>query len=358
MSRNPHQLIVRPTNMAELIDFANAASKSDLVPKEYKDKPHNIMLAVQMGSELGLAPMQSIQNIAVINGRPAVWGDAIPGLVRQSGLCLRFEEWMEGEGDERAAFCLMHRRGDNDPIIARFSVADAKKARLWQDEERVKRRWRDQRGEWQERIVDNDSPWFRYPDRMLKWRARGYAARDAFPDVLKGLISAEEAMDLPPPTIDAAPDDGGGGGGRSGNSNNITRTPPLPRDRNAAAVARAQHIIEHGNEQGTTKATRVPDAHPELAGDGIPALEPNPEPRMDLLQPDDPLHDEVEVAIKKFARVTTADVFQRGMASVQDLLRRCDDAERGELKMMLLETMSAARKRIAEAAPQNAENLS
>ena len=42
------------------------------------------MLAVQLGSEVGLRPMQALQNIAVINGRPAVWGDALPGLCKAS----------------------------------------------------------------------------------------------------------------------------------------------------------------------------------------------------------------------------------------------------------------------------------
>lgn len=50
---------------------------------------------------------------------------------------------------------------------------------------------------------------------MLQMRARSFALRDCFPDVLKGLISVEEALDLPAPndrlppartTIDAAPE--------------------------------------------------------------------------------------------------------------------------------------------------------
>lgn len=166
--------VLQPQSFQELVRFAEMAAGSDLMPKDYKGKPGNIMLAVQMGSELGLSPMQAIQNIAVINGRPSVWGDAMPGLCKQSPVCDDIEERFEGEGDKLTAICIAKRVGKK-PVEARFSVEEAKKAELW-----------------------NKDIWKKYPKRMLQMRARGFALRDAFPDVLKGLISAEEAMDMPP----------------------------------------------------------------------------------------------------------------------------------------------------------------
>jgi len=132
------------------------------------------MIAVQMGSELGLAPMQAIQNIAVINGRPSVWGDAMLALVKASPVCDDVIETFEGEGDSLVAICVAKRKG-KAPVESRFSVDDAKAAGLW----------------------GKSGPWQQYRRRMLQMRARGFALRDAFPDVLKGLISAEEAADTP-----------------------------------------------------------------------------------------------------------------------------------------------------------------
>lgn len=178
-------LILRPSNFSELASFANMAAKSRMVPTAMQGKPEDIMLAVQMGSELGLAPMQSVQNIAVINGRPAVWGDALIGLCRASPQCEDIQETMEGDGDNMAAICVAKRRGAS-AVVGRFSVADAKKAGLW----------------------GKQGPWQQYPTRMLQLRARGFALRDAFPDVLRGIISAEEARDMPTeapysgPTVD------------------------------------------------------------------------------------------------------------------------------------------------------------
>lgn len=167
--------VLRPQNFSELVEFARWASRSTMLPRDYIGKPENIMIAVQMGSELGLAPMQALQNISVINGRPAVWGDAMLGLCKASPVCEDIEERFEGDGDKLVSVCIAKRAGKK-PVTQMFSVEDAKKANLWT-----------KAGSWKE-----------YPRRMLQMRARGFALRDAFPDVLRGLISVEEAQDIPP----------------------------------------------------------------------------------------------------------------------------------------------------------------
>jgi hypothetical protein len=178
-----------PASFSELVQFAQMAAKSQLVPKKYRNQTEDIMLAVQLGSEVGLRPMQALKNIAVINGRPAVWGDALPGLCKASPVYHDIIETWEHEQDADllTAVCIAKRHGST-PVTARFSVMDAKRAGLW----------------------TKAGPWQTYPRRMLQMRARSFALRDAFPDVLKGLISVEEALDnhssadqLSPPTIDA-----------------------------------------------------------------------------------------------------------------------------------------------------------
>lgn len=190
VSRAPQQ--VQPMELRsfdELERWAERAARSSMVPKDYQAKPDNIILAVQMGSELGLRPMQSLQNIAVVNGRPSIWGDAMLALCMMHPLYAGVDERIEGEGDNRAGVCVAKRKGDAVKSAA-FSVADAKRAGLW----------------------GKGGPWTQYPDRMLQLRARGFALRDAFPDKLRGLISAEEAGDYdaisaaPPATIAFTPE--------------------------------------------------------------------------------------------------------------------------------------------------------
>lgn len=157
----------------EAMTFGKLLAGSSFVPKDFRDRPADCVLAVQHGAELGLGPMQSVQSIAVVNGRPSIYGDAAIALVKGSPVCEYIAERIEGDGDQMAAICEAKRRGDPQPTVSTFAVADAKKAGLW----------------------GKTGPWQTYPRRMLQMRARGFALRDAFPDVLRGLVTAEEAQD-------------------------------------------------------------------------------------------------------------------------------------------------------------------
>lgn len=157
--------------------FGKMLSESDFAPKDFRGKPASCVLAVQYGSEIGLSPMQAIQCIAVINGRPSIWGDAALALVMASPVCEFVREVVEGDGDKMFATCTAKRRNYPDATVSVFSMADAKRAGL----------------------AGKAGPWTQYPRRMMQLRARGFALRDAFPDVLKGLLTAEEAQDYPTP---------------------------------------------------------------------------------------------------------------------------------------------------------------
>jgi len=159
-----------PQSLDEAIRFAEVLSKSSIVPKDFSGNPGNILVAIQWGMELGLQPMQAMQNIAVINGRPALWGDAVIALVKGSPLC----EYVVEEDDGHTATCRIKRRGEPEQVRT-FSVDDAKQAGL----------------------LNKSGPWSQYPKRMRQMRARGFACRDVFPDVLRGMPVAEEVMDIP-----------------------------------------------------------------------------------------------------------------------------------------------------------------
>ena len=163
--------------------FSKMVAASEFAPKDFRGKPESCMLAIQHGSEVGLSPMQSLQSIAVINGRPTIWGDAALALVQSSPVCEYVKEYVEGQGDNLTAVCEAKRRGYPAPTVSRFSMADAKRAGL----------------------AGKTGPWSQYPERMLALRARGFALRNAFADALRGLITAEEAQDYPTPIVAETP---------------------------------------------------------------------------------------------------------------------------------------------------------
>lgn len=158
-----------PQTFAEVHQIAEIVYKSGLAPKGFSSAAA-CAVAIMHGAEIGLTPMLALQRIAVINGRPTLWGDGALAIVRASGLCEYIDEYIEGEGDARVAVCDTKRKGDPKGRTTRFSVADAKKAKLW----------------------GKAGPWSDYEERMLMFRARAFNLRDVFPDVLGGMYLKEE----------------------------------------------------------------------------------------------------------------------------------------------------------------------
>ena len=161
-------------SLEEMWRFAQYASKSGLCPKGV-ETAEAVFIAIQMGAELGLTPMASLQGVAVINGRPSVWGDAMLAVCRSQGIFdeAAFVETLTGTGDAMTATCTVRRKPHGNPVTHEFTVARAKKAGLW----------------------GKSGPWTQYPERMLQMRARSFALRDTFTDVLRGFQCTEEVRD-------------------------------------------------------------------------------------------------------------------------------------------------------------------
>ncbi len=164
---------VMPQSMAEVIQFAEIASKTNLVPDHFRGKADDCFLAIQGGMELGLGPFQALQGSAIINGRYSLYGDHLIGLVQADRTRCKYihETFVE---ETTTAYCETQRVGDPDSYVTKFSKEDAVKARLW----------------------GKPGPWADYPKRMLQMRARAFCLRDKYSDILKGIPIAEEQMDI------------------------------------------------------------------------------------------------------------------------------------------------------------------
>lgn len=162
-----------PRSMSEAKELAQMIASTKLIPANFQGKPNEVLVAMMWSSNLGVPALQGIQGIAVINGKPAIYGDLAIAVVRKSGKCKYVKESVEGTGDQMRAICEVERVDEGIPHKVSFSVGDAKIAGLW----------------------GKSGPWKNYPKRMLQMRARGFALRDAFPDVLMGMVTVEEAMD-------------------------------------------------------------------------------------------------------------------------------------------------------------------
>lgn len=181
-------------NWHEGFQIAQILAESQLVPKHYQGRPEDVIVAMQMGAEIGLPPMAALQSIAVIGGRPGLYGDGFLGVVMASPQYAKHVEfYVTGSGeivnsltpsalsdDESRAVSKFWRRGITEPFVGEFSIADAKRAGLL-----------------------NKDVWRQYLARMLRWRAREFAARDGFAAELRGIVLADDLDDrtngTPPP---------------------------------------------------------------------------------------------------------------------------------------------------------------
>ena len=155
------------------MQLASKLASSELVPKSFRGKPQDLFICWAMGYQIGLAPEQAMQCIAVINGKPAMWGDDM------LALCMAHKEFDDiiekpiMKGDAIVGYtCIVKRKGKADKENV-FTLDMAKKAGL----------------------LAKGGVWTQYTERMLKLRARGFSLRDAFPDALKGIKPREEVED-------------------------------------------------------------------------------------------------------------------------------------------------------------------
>jgi hypothetical protein len=166
-----------PQTLRDAMELSKLIADSDLAPKDYKGKPGNVLIAVQMGQEVGLSPMSAIQSIAVINGKPSLYGDVGKALLLAKGIVIE-EDDIEIVKKTGMGRCRITRPG-HPPCERTFSIENAKTAGLWAKQ----------------------GPWTSYPERQMAWRAFWFAARDIASDLLKGLSGAEEVIDLEPRDI-------------------------------------------------------------------------------------------------------------------------------------------------------------
>lgn len=254
-------------------------------------------LAIMHGAEVGLPPMMSMQKICVINGRPSLWGDAVPAIAMATGLLEDWSEGIDGTGDDMVAFCKVKRRGLPTAVLRTFSVSDAKQAGLWSPEPQIRKQvWENQQRVWKDN-QDNDSPWHRHPKRMLAMRAR-VAFRDAFADAFSGLYIAEEldpeqALDITPErmTIDNPLRDDAEDGRETGDEVAPKQVDPIigkggpgphPLDQESAAALSAEEPDDGAHVHLDGSVTRPGDAdHPtedEFSQSSRPESTPTPKP--------------------------------------------------------------------------------
>lgn len=162
-----------PQSVNELIQLADILYKGGLGQKAGASRPEAVAAIIVTGLEIGLKPGQALSSIYLQGGRATLYGPMPLAMVRASGLLESFEEKIEGQGEDRACVCTAKRKGDPSYRTERYSIADARRAKLL---ERSK----------------GTGAWDTVPDRMLRFRARTPVLQDLFGDILAGFDLTDE----------------------------------------------------------------------------------------------------------------------------------------------------------------------
>lgn len=162
-------------NIGNAFALAELTVKAGFAPKGATVE--SCVVAMIHGAKLGLDPLAAVQGIAVVNGRPTLWGDQLAAAVKGSSVFGGEHVEYIGAGDDAGVRFAVWRKGDDEnTTVETFTVRDAKRAGLW----------------------GKTGPWTQYPRQMLFNRARAFAYRHAFPDALMGMRFREEEEDAAP----------------------------------------------------------------------------------------------------------------------------------------------------------------
>lgn len=166
-------LAIIPRTVDEVRSLSSMFAKSNLMPDHLRGKESDVFVSIMAGSELGLPPMASLRGVHVISGKTVLSADTMVGVVLGSGLATHFSCL---ESTALVATYETQRKGSPAPQRLSFTIEQAKRAGL------------------------NGANWTKFPEAMLRARAKAALARDAYPDVLAGCYDTDEAADFAAPS--------------------------------------------------------------------------------------------------------------------------------------------------------------
>jgi len=182
---DPPFVVEAMQTMEGMMKYAEMIIASGLAPKHFLGRPEAIVLAAQLGTSIGLTVAQSLQSINVVNGMTGIKGDTAKALINASGKQEVWKETITGTiaGGDYQMSIYSKRKDTKEEQTVVFSMFHAKRAGLWVTDADVKKDSRKGYG-----------PWYKYPERMIRYRALGFLCRDLYGDILGGECTQKKRL--------------------------------------------------------------------------------------------------------------------------------------------------------------------
>lgn len=181
---------IAKTESKEIAGFSNAASfdllqrqakllaSSELVPKEFQGKIANCVIALEIANRIGASPLAVIQNLYIVHGKPSWSSQFIIAALNSTGKFSPVRFTMEGEGDKKTCTAWAVEKSTGEKLEGPAASIDMAKKEGW--------------------LTKNGSKWQTMPDLMLRYRAATFFGRLYAPEILMGMKTYEEVVDIEP----------------------------------------------------------------------------------------------------------------------------------------------------------------
>ena len=224
-SNSPARIVGGIPYLNEYLTLSNAISRTAMVPPALRNRPEETLAVMMYGAELGIGPMQALQQIEFIAGKPSAKAELLRALVMEAGHQFIIS------GDRTSAVARAKRKDWADWEETTFTIEDAGLAGLLGKE-----------------------GWKKYPDQMLTARVTSKACRMWFADVISGMSYVPEDIEsftpTPPPQAKRT-----GGALKSTQPVTTTRSAPVhevdqPTDEEKVQLATALSLVvdDHDRE--------------------------------------------------------------------------------------------------------------
>lgn len=152
------------SNLSSKLQFADMLLKTQMCPSHLKT-PQQVIAAMLYGQEIGFSPLQALQSVNVIQGRPTLDAAGIKAKILEAGGTFKTKKWTDTE-------CTLEcTRGDWTDVFT-FTMDDAERMGL-----------------------SGKENWRRMPKQMLYARCISTLGRNMYADVLRGFYGTEEMQD-------------------------------------------------------------------------------------------------------------------------------------------------------------------
>lgn len=158
--------------------MAQALSTSTIVPKDYQGNLGNCIIALEMANRLNTSPMMVMQNLYIVNGRPAWSSQYIVAMINASRKYkteLQYD--LYGEGENMSCYAWAEDMNGHKVVGPTITMAMAKEEG-----------W----------LGRNGSKWKTMPEVMIRYRAASFFGRLNCPDMIMGIYTTDEVVELGP----------------------------------------------------------------------------------------------------------------------------------------------------------------